>query len=395
MQFQQADLAMFMTSFSSIATLIGHMKRALGVSQLYSGQNYYYPKQLLTAMGIEPDSIIGKQDLVRMQLNDSILSFNALKIPDFMAVYKRQYALAHNVYADEDSTFAQLSVFVPLGYYKYVDTESKLDWITLSATTNTADDILSAIEGALDAWRSSSDLGLISGSIQRAFSENALISLDYATSADVVLPVVDRNITWQISNMTALRLNQSKLDITQDPVANTLVFEPELMDGLTSMRAYANRPIKWLNSYDGQTDSEFIMEATRLMQCPNPDVASYKLFNANTELVESFRYYRIVSNNGVPELVASAPMTSVYVLTVQAGNVAAMDVTAAIELLTNLSQFKNGPTVELYLRDFATNDYTYYGRAGDLYRYTTIDGDSLAGLNKAALQSAFGVNQLG
>lgn len=54
MQFQQADLALFMTSVSSIAMLIGLVKRALGVSQLYSGKNYYYPIHLLSALDIFP-----------------------------------------------------------------------------------------------------------------------------------------------------------------------------------------------------------------------------------------------------------------------------------------------------------------------------------------------------
>lgn len=288
MQFQQADLAMFMTSFSSIACLIAHAKRILGVSQLYSGRNYYYPMALLQALGVEPEEVIGKQDALRMRLNNSILSFNNLKIPDFMSIYKRQYALAHNIYADEDDIESSIYAFIPAGYYNYIDTPingntSMLQYLDLGKGMET---LLSAIETSLSLWRNSSDLGLISGSIQRAFSENSLITLDYVMSGDTIIPTVDRNIGWQINNCLAVGPVKD-LDVTQNPVTNTLVFEPALDKPSNITQYYLSRGQYYLNSSDGDISDEFIMEATRLMPCLEGFGQPFAF--CNTEIVRGFR----------------------------------------------------------------------------------------------------------
>lgn len=391
MQFQQADLALFVTGFSSIAMLIGYVKRALGVSQLYSGMNYYYPKAILQSMGIDPDTVIGKQDGIRMLLNDYILSFNNLKVPDFMDVYKRQYALAHNIYADEDDIQAQLFSFVPLGYYVYSDTDGQLNYNTFNIKNGVGNNInvfLGAIKNALLAWRNSSDLGIISGSIQRAFSDSDLVTLDYVNPTDITIPVMDRNILWQINNLTTVAIDTTTMTVTQDPVNNILVFNPEIADiDVSAIISGKDRFI--INSFDNVTTDEFIMEATRLMSVYdwfrdelNPD---YHMPFVNTEIVESFQmfYNYIDTDYNVISLGTSADLTTYQDMGTRTSDAIAL-------IAAQLSKFRNGPRVELYN---STDDaFRYYGCLGDLYKFTTIDRETLKGLNETALQSVYQTN---
>lgn len=269
---QQMDVAMFITSLASVATLIGMVKRALGVSQLYSNWNYNYPRNLLKAMRFDPDSVIGRQDELRYALNDCILNFNNLKVPDIMDIYVRQYALAHNIYCDEDDVTSAMYVFNPRGFYAYEDTASpaKLAWYELPTEDLTAADVIAAINSCLEAWRNSSDLPLISGTIQRAFSETQTISLDYVREDDVVIPTVDRNIMWQINNMNIVTCVEGSLDITQDPVNNILIFSPE-PENSTANKISVGFQDYVLNSYDGNISDEFIMESTRLIAFGDPE----------------------------------------------------------------------------------------------------------------------------
>jgi len=391
MQFTQASLALFMTGLTSIANMIAEAKRVLGVSQLYNGTNYYYPKGIIKALGFDPAEIIGHQDSLRMLLNDSILSFNNLKVPDFMNIYRRQYGLAHNIYADEDDTRAQLYAFVSDGYYIYSDVNNKLIWMDKPATFA---GLLSAINDCLMSWRNSSDLGLISGSIQRAFSEANMITLDYVATGDVVLPTVDRNINWQIQNSDATVMDYTSLDITEDVVNNVLVFKPKMSADVSPQGLLIKAlPLKYINSYDGVIDEEFIMEATRLMSCPMPLNTGGGLIldlpNSNTEIVTSYSIY-VAERNGTTDdidIVQACKIGST--LLVDASNGVSNDTLAVLPLI---SKFKFAPRLNI-INDVDGRN-TNLGFIGDLYRYTTIDVNTLKGLNEAALQSIYSTNVL-
>lgn len=382
----QADLALFMTSFSNIAGLIGHAKRILGVSQLYDSRNYYFPKALLLSLGVDPKDVIGKQDLLRMELNDYIQSFNNLCIPDFMSIYRRQYALAHNVYADEDSVESSLFVFRPAYYYKYVDTEMKLQCIELGSGMTV---LMNAINTCLQAWRNSSDLGLIAGTIQRGFKDANFITLDYSVSGDVVIPVVDRNITWQINNCLATQLNNTTLDVTQDVLANALVFKPKGLSTSMYEDYIKSRGIYFLNSYDGDTSEEFCMEATRLLNVYDP--VTYEMTFCTTEIVTSYQiWYYDINYDGELVLGQTPKFSNVFLFSKQ--NDAYSNY---LRTLTLLTKFKHAPRLYLGYSDAPEQgvDYTTdLGFIGDLYKFTTVDFSVLEGLNRCALQSVYQTN---
>lgn len=393
---QQMDLAMFVTSLSSISCLIGFLKRALGVSQLYSNLNYAYPKQLLRAMGILPTSVIGKQDELRSKINDLILNFNNLKVPDVLDIYVRQYALAHNIYVDEDDVQAQIYLFNPAGYYLYHDINGTdpayLEWININyPTTGTGTPIstwISAANSALEAWRNSSDLGLITGSISRAFADTATISLDYVLPNETAVPTVDRNIMWQINNLHIAELNSvdPTLDIVQDVVGNYLKFDPTLDNTIKGWMSVGSDNYL-LNSFDGNTSDEFIMESTRFIpfKDPNNDLITF-----NTEIITNV-YAWFVTDYG-----HSIPIWECLKLDqikLWYSNTSSTEYMTSVLQEGVLSQFKYAPFRYYYVCTSTVADATHpmqlLSVVGDIYKFTTIDSSALAGLEKAATQSVY------
>lgn len=404
MQFQQMDLAFFTMSMMSVVAWIGYAKKALEVSYLWSGQNYYYPRLLLSAMGIWPDEVIGYQDDWRIELNTLIDNFNALRVPNFMDCFKRAYSLAHNMYVDEDTIRGQLYNFRPAGYYKYVDTgdPAYLEWVPNFtkpgvlpvAAQGEMRRILTNINAMLNAWRNSSDLGLISGSIQRAYPNQSLLSLDRVMVDQTMVPIYDRNINWQINNLRTVNIvntstttskpGTATLNILQDPIQNCLIFNPpvqQLSQNKTEFSDMYAPNFLLLNSYDGTKDSEFVMEATRLMPFvqnlgTDGDLA---ITTMGLEIpINMAIYTRTADTSGVNTNISVVNLTSQMVIDMnEAGK---MDV--FLTTLSRLTQFRNHPRVDVFVTSTDTSATIFYvGTIGDLAEYTTIDYTAMYGLS--------------
>lgn len=389
---QYMDVANFITALSSIACLIGHVKRALGISQLYNNWNYNFPDPLLAATGINPDTVIGNQEQVRYKLNDLILNFNNFKVPDIMDIYVRQYALSHNVYCDEDDVTSAMYVFKPQGYYIYDDTPLEgpayLRWVEFPIVLGGThiSDILDAIDLALEAWRNSSDLPLITGTLQRAFPDVATISLDYAHESDVVIPTVDRNIMWQINNMNVVPIKSGTLDIKQDPIGNFIKFTPELDGNVYVATIGVSTTDHLLNSYDGVIDKEFIMESTRFKCFTDPDDGSLMV---PTEFVTSIELFYSSFDGPAGEI--GQHVTGLYSYTlITDGEWSALAHALNMHAIGLLTQFRIHPYIFMYMQTEETGyEYELLTVIGDVYKFTTIDNAALKGLHLAATQSAY------
>lgn len=393
MQFTQGSLALFTLGISSIIQMIGVMKRVLGMCQLYAAKNYYYPRHLITAMGFTPDSIIPNQDDLRRRLNQCIQSVNAMKVPNFIDLFKRHYTLASNVWLDEDVPDAQMFIFVPDKYYQYDDTNNKLSAVNTDLANTTGAVFLDKIEAALTLWRNSSDLGLISGSIQRAYKDSSLISLEMVSVDSVTLPVFDKVMMSQINNATIIG-PVSNIDVTEDVVANVIKFEPKVLGtsiGSEPFKFAACLNERIVNSWDGDISPESIMEMTRLVTIGTWNGTDLILDNCGTELITTCKVWYTTRTSAS----AAPTMTSASLPVSYGAKLATDPVSTLIDQFSKLSSFRNGPR-------FTTVLYTGAGpfavsgiyRWGDLNIWTTIDKYTYNGLNQAALQSIYVVNEV-
>lgn len=396
--FQQADLAMFVTSTSSIAALLGHVKRIMEIATLYTPMNYYYPVDLMTSMlgtAAQAMDVIQNRDVYRSRVNNLVFQFNSLKIPSFVDVFKRQYAISHNVYADEDDVQAQLYVFVPQGYYQYFDTEMSIKMQKLPNPA-TADGginfqtLLDAVQNCLDAWRNSSDLPLINGALMRAYPDNEFVKIDMLNVDSTITPVCDRNILWQINNSRSVKVVEGSMDVKQDAVNNFLISQPRI--NISGSEDTFYRSWVYLNSFDFNESPEFIMEATRLIPYIDAEVLydekgkAYGILNtAVTELISTYTVY-VRERTPDGNILRSNSFTTDYLT----------DNVGKMRTLALLSRWRNAPRVTLWGQRLEGEDFKeyYVGEFGDLAHYTRLDQSQLTSLHEAAAQSLYWIDSM-
>lgn len=393
--FTQASLGMLAASCLSVVANIAYAKRAYGIKNLYFNGNANYPRVLYEAMGFNDYSTVD-WEAVRERLNTLIDDFNSLMIPRYISLFDRVFQLPYNIYADEDSILAKLYVFVPYAYYEYVDVENKAECKILSHSDMPG--LLTIIEQQLRALRSTSDLGLIMGAYRRAFPDSETIKLEHLEINSSVVPYFDRNMMWQINNMSVVSTDLypvSSYTITEDVVKDIIVCnpQPQLFLGDSIGTKFSNcgltvtsqgdvyYPINYrLNSFDGVMDGEWVMESTRL--CVGikvlDDGETPQIVTMGTEVPVSLRVFNLgILEDGIANL-ASAIQTVIP---------GSNSITTYRDDLERMTKFRNHPPVYIY--DGGT------GRLNDLRDYyvtTAISVDQLYQINRAALQSAFLVN---
>lgn len=396
--FQQADTGLLVLGISSIVQMIGLVKRALGISMLYPCENYYYPAHLMRACGFDPASVLGKQDNIRVRLNQQIMSINGMKLPNFIDLFKRQYTLTSNIFADEDSTIAQLYAFVPDSYFLYDDANSRLTAVDTALSTSGGDmsTFLDKIDAAIAAWRNSSDLGIIGGAIMRAYKDSALLTIDPVTVDSVVVPVYDKVMLYQINNAIALGNSIENLNVVQDVPNNLIKYQPSMLAVAHTApdKAIIGRTALMLNSFDGSDDPDFVMEATRLMAMVTVDAggSAMQLVGCGTEICTQFTIYSTTRVNASSVPILDKVSFSTYQTGIATSNLTYQSFARITSLL---SRFRCGPRVVLGVYT-GTGPYTLTDLLtyGDLYRYTTLSFDDYRLLNTAALQSLYLVNDV-
>ncbi|ATL73070.1 capsid protein [Picobirnavirus sp.] len=407
MQINQPDLAMTTEAANSVIVLIYELKRALGIANLYSQQNKTLPYHVLQALHIDPDSIIGHQDEIRRELNYYIGALNSLALPAYTDIHARRAQLAGNVYADEDDVRAAFYAYVTAGYYEYVDTADDisdvehLKFVYMAASTpRTADSYLTAIGDCINAIRNSSAFGLISAAVQRGFGDRNLLTVEMVPVDFVVIPAVDRYMTYQTQNADFIGhyndLDSKSLHIVQNPVRNALEVIPTIKSNSSHYPenwACIVNDNKWLNSYDGITDADFVIEATRLkvattaIEDPGFEYGmDIPLDVTGTEICLNFHIWKVEIVNGKETLTATIHKSWNYV-----ANADPVAMATQVKFMCNLSKFKNHPLINFILK---TDDVVKTGVItpipfGDLYRYTIMSGSALQGIHETALQSIY------
>lgn len=271
--FQQADLAMLVTSLASISNMIGVAQRALETTEFWITKNAYTPKKMATAMGFSWQDLVKNKPAYVQRLNSLTHMYNNIKIPEFLDVYKRQYALSHTVYIDEDSSFAQIYMFMPRGYYKYSDVDHKCAWSELKFRDGHYMDhfsrLLDEIEDAITIWYNSSDLYNMNGTLLRAYKESSFYMISDLTIDSLIDPRLDRYIMLQLMNADFCNykyIRKDTLDITQDVVENIVIWKPgaKVPEGDDAF-GFEERSSHLVRAYDAEVSADDNCELTRFM----------------------------------------------------------------------------------------------------------------------------------
>lgn len=378
--FETADLGIFFSSTSSIAAMIGYVKRLLELRLQWRDRNYAYPRGLIQALGQDWDDIMNHINEYIARLNAAIDQYNQMGLLDAFDLYGREYAMFHSVFMDEDSEYGQMYMFSLNNYYLYSDTSEPSQAISTLFDKTSFSTMMECIEKAIAAWLGSSDFYQINGTLLRAFKEAPRQRIPNITLTDTVEPVVDRDFLMQIMNMSVIPGTLTNLNITQDPTQqNFIVWTPKtgvLATGEWPYVAAGGTECVW-RLFENDVTPEDNMELTRLWNFYNPSTGF--LEGCGSEIVTGFYLWQYDTEQNIS--------SSQHFIS----NTLLSNSTSFISRIAALSPFRYIPPIHLVRPQTGSGETTvpaqYFGMLGDQYNWMVYSKNDWLELQKSAYQS--------
>lgn len=269
--YNSQDMMMMIMALDSCYAFHKLLQRIYGCMSLATPVNYYYPRTLVHAQGVDFDDIEANMSDFRAYINQFAISLGSYTLPGNIDILKRHMWMNSGIYADQNSAKAQTYMFVPSGFWKYdntVTTGSKLTfkrWTSPDATTKLKfADIKAFGQDLLNSILGDDDAAFISGDLLAAFGTQTMATVDETPEGYRILPSYDVDVLMQIQNCTICGfLDAASLVITQDPSVNkgAIIFKPKTQE-MYAPSLTGKVPI---NLVDLNTSYERVVEATRLV----------------------------------------------------------------------------------------------------------------------------------
>lgn len=446
--YEPADMMMYLMSMDSAYALWNFGKRAYGVIRSYSQKNWYMPQMLIESMGL--DFMDFKRNLsdLRLYLNTMAARLESFCVPAVMPLFIRHSWMFSNVWADSSDAKAQLYMFNPYYFYQYSEVTvgggslQPVEWCKwtknstvyanqFNPTLKSFSEFVDYCDTLINSLSQSEDIGIMSGDILKAYESGNLFKVTAIEPDYTVSPVYNEEVLNQIHNATVLfetyRTPTNTWAITQDVNSQTLLFNPEMATEPYNVNGLViNMP--WENVTPANT-----MVGTRLSCCTksvitvDPTPTTHTEFSAvGTEAVVfsfiGFRNY--VPNSGLPfetewyglktvervfHVIQSTLMKDSYTKAevVDLINSAVDDMgneaIANITIRCLASQFDWHPIMYQYTRwdhynadgSIAVGANNIGALQGDMNNYTIITSEDLKQMHLTAIMSEFNIPQLG
>lgn len=406
--YDPADLMQYCIAIAHAYQYYNFMTRIYGLLNVYSQLNRYIPDALISANGIDPNSLRGEMSDFLFYINKYGSQLSSLAAPATLPYFRRQAWMYSNVYTDDQSGKSTLYEFVPNGFYTYNDTSASLVWNGWTVNTANADldFIISMGDAILTGLLQSQDFWNISADILNAYGDNILsisaVPVDYT-----VLPVFDLEVLSQIQNtilIGTLSVAQHVNDITQN-ANGALIYAPKIAVG---NQYYQNRPSvtsnamyygkRIVNMYKDNVTPEDVFVATRLTPTISLVGGSLNVISSGTELIGWINIWNYAVGSGdTRTLQCTSTARCLY-----GGNYSTEQVRADLihhyDVISLLSNVSYHPHIISYFTEnngSGTEVYSIGREIGDVANFTVMDDDDLGKLHTSALFSLFHVPTLG
>lgn len=249
-------LLMYIYAHADVLAYYQFLTRIYGVIRNYSMFDVYTPKALCSAMNVNFDSIKNNLADFRIQINQLADAIRSLVIPSTIQYLERKIFLYSNIYTDSSTSKAQYYMYVPEGFYQWVEGQGDdpagnpgltylqfqsiwkdntyTDW---TKGTLTADQLIEFGWQMVDALRNSEDVRWIGADLLKAFGVNAMYTVQGLDETFSIQPVYNAEVLSQMENafiypgvVNAQSAPKLDITITQDPGIG-----PDLRMGVTKL----------------------------------------------------------------------------------------------------------------------------------------------------------------
>lgn len=400
------DLMQSLIAVSQAYSAVSWLIRLYGYSTTFSSMNRYIPRALVTANGVNFDSIAANLNDFRTQINLLILQLNAIHVPAGIPIFERSFMIYSKAFSDSDTPQAQIYQYAPKGFYVRNDATGELTF-TRTPYAQTGDltdypELIVYVRNMINALLYSEDVGTISGDILKAFGESGLYTVPMIPENYSVIPSLSDEIRSQFENAVIFATDDEKssFSITQDVDRGFLK---------------TNYNVVTIGSEPGQVVGKFVnfhktditpadtMVATRLIPTTHSEFTSdnkwkVTIESIGSELISGFAVTTLATNSNGQSVFINEPFsTSVIVFNNTKFNISRTGFDA-VQIIGAASAFDWFPELRLYIqvKDVAagaapTEALNYLGSVIDYDRGVYIDAYRLALMNDTAVFGLFGV----
>lgn len=451
------DIALYLCAVDSLLSYHEFMKRIYGLMNTASVTNRYYAEAAVRAAGGDYTDILENINDFRAYINRFALRMSTLPIPAEFSIFARHAWLnAHVWYDSALPTKAQSYVFTPSGFWRYnLDddgagrmTYDRMPYHPLDDGKGemTFEEIVKAGEALISAvlyGAGDEDFNIMGGDILYAYGESKIYRATTISEDYVVVPEYDAWVCDQINNARAYgKPDESSNFIQQDSekrflkhvVTKTL---PKEFQGDALLYPWNSLVMdQYVNIFDGDTSSDHVMVATRLLNIPNPVVTGETNYNEietrtleflaiASEYVESYvgYYYASLTGNAADWKLfrTNVLTTTLFTVTVTSdalnnANEQYYDHFAAVndinkgvsDVIAQLSVFDRKPLMyvnNLEVQTQRDEDMNYHGRivvgqstgnaVVDLNHYSVLSYQTLKQMNDTIMLAMFGIDEFG
>lgn len=342
--YDSPDLMMYATAMAQVYSFINYCQRLYGLATVYVQKNRYLPKAIISAQGVDADSVINNLANFRYWINVMIAKASSLAVPATMSYFSRTAFLYQNVYCEGDSIKDQLYLFQPDGFYQFQFPEETLPGaliytpltsqfttgLTIAELQEYGDEMLNRILG-------DEDMNIMSGDILKAYGIEGIIKLAPLDEWYPIVPIYDEMVLEQFHN--AVIVDVAASDITQ-PGGKYLSCVPavDINDGA---KVYALTSNKILTSHVDEPSPEIVVESTRLMISGDVSRSTGDLLyvGAGTELPVKVSYFKITGDGALNANRNSGP------LVLNSTTPTAAQIQSLVNIIGDASKFKYAPNI--------------------------------------------------
>lgn len=403
--YEAADLMLYILAMDSIFSLYQHCARAYGVMRLYSQDNRYLAKALVTAMGFDYDDLSSQMADFRAFINLIAVKASAYKVPADFTMYIRHMWMYANIFADSNSPKAQSYLFVPDGFWQYDEYNGagKLVYAPIGSGRKLSQ-LKSYVNSLFNPIIASEDCNIMSGDIQKAFGEKCFglstIAEDYTVGI-----AYNPEVLEQIHNARAYELDTT-IEITQDADVGSategcIIYRPKISYTIsgTNAKAPAVDRVSMILDLGYHTPEPGInMVATRLWPTIGNgtlDGTAYKadILSCGSEIPVWFETYEFDADHALQANMFTTNVGFNFGASSVSTDVSAKQIASVIRMVNDIERFDCHPFIS-YTSNVvtATNTSQYVPEeSGDTTVMTLVTKEDLRKMHDTAILSELNV----
>lgn len=176
--YEPNDIMAYLYTMSDAFSLHGWLARIYSLALDAKGENKYYFDATLIANHVDPADIRSNLAQLRALINSYAIRINAFAVPKDLSLFNRRYWMATGIFKDSAIKKSQEYMFVPRGWMTYNDATSVLEFNRIESWTSNASglldysDIVKLVNTVLNTILGSTDIGIMSGDILKAYGSN-------------------------------------------------------------------------------------------------------------------------------------------------------------------------------------------------------------------------------